>query len=382
MKICFITEYFPKSEDFEVKGGVEAAAYNEAYQLAKNHEVTVLTSLEEGIPQEYEINGIKVIGCSRERSYVQTGSFKNRLSFMRDAYNTGKKLDIDLVVGYNFITYPVAWKISQKLKKPCVARYMDVWIGEWINNIGISGVAGEILERYILSREFDLIISISDYTRKKLEKHFPAEKITVIPPIVHFPPVNVEKLANPTISCVARLVEYKKVDDLIRAMGILVHEFPQLQCRIVGTGPKDKELKSLVNELELENNVKFCGFVEKHEDVLKIIKSSNIFCLPSIVEGFGIVVVEALGCGVPFVASKIPPIMEASGEKGGLFYEPENWRELSEKIKYLLDNPSIYKKLQNEGLSQYKKYEGEYIGKQLEELYIKLNEKHKNNEFG
>jgi glycosyltransferase involved in cell wall biosynthesis len=374
MRVGIITEYFPKSEDFEVKGGVEAAAYNEAYQLVKNHDVTVLTSLEDGVPREYRINGIRVIGCSKERSYVQTGSFKNRLSFMKAAYNTGKKLDLDLVVGYNFITYPVAWKISQKLKIPCVARYMDVWIGEWVKNIGISGLAGEVLERYILSRKFDLIISISDYTQKKLERHFPAEKIKVIPPIVHFPPVNPDKFPETTISCVARLVEYKKVDDLIRAVGILVPEHPQLQCKIVGTGPKEKELKDLVKMLNLENNVEFCGFVEKHEDVLKIIKASHIFCLPSKVEGFGIVIVEALGCGVPFVASSIPPVMEASGEKGGLFYEPENWMELSEKIKYLLDNPQIYKKLQNEGFSQYKKYEGEYIGKQLESIYIKLHE--------
>ncbi|PKL68749.1 MAG: glycosyltransferase family 1 protein [Methanobacteriales archaeon HGW-Methanobacteriales-1] len=379
MRICIITEYFPKSENFEVKGGVEAAAYNEAYQLAKKHEVIVLTSLEEGVPNEYELNGIKVIGCSRERSYVQTGSFKNRLSFMKDAYNQGKKLDIDLTIGYNFITYPVAWKISQKLKIPCVARYMDVWVGEWTNNIGISGVVGEVLERYVLSRKFDLIISISDYTRKKLERYFPPEKITVIPPIVNFPPVNAEKYSQTTISCVARLVEYKKVDNLIRAMHILIEDFPQLQCKIVGTGPKDHDLKNLVKKLNLENNIEFCGFVEKHEDVLKIIKSSHIFCLPSKVEGFGIVVVEALGCGVPFVASKIPPIMEASGEKGGLFFEPENWMELSEKIKYLLNNPQIYEKLQNEGADQYKKYEGVLITNQLEKLYIGLYEQQNKN---
>lgn len=379
MKICIITEYFPKSENFEVKGGVEAAAYNEAYQLAKNHEVTVLTSIEEGVPREYEIDGIKVVGCGKKRSYVQTGSFKNRFSFMKESYNTGKKLNMDLVVGYNFITYPVAWKISQKLKIPCVARYHDVWIGEWVNNMGISGLAGEILERYTLSRKFDLIISVSDYTRKKLEKHFPAEKIAVVHNIVDFPPIIAEKYPETSISCVARLVEYKKVDDLIRAMSLLVPEFPQLHCKIVGTGPKENELKDLVKSLNLQNNVEFCGFVEKHEDVLKIIKSSYIFCLPSKVEGFGIVVVEALGCGVPFVASRIPPLMEASGQKGGLFYEPENWVELSEKIKYLLDNPEIYKKLRNEGKSQYKKYKGDYIGKQLEELYINLYKDHKYN---
>lgn len=376
MKICIITEYFPQSENFEIKGGAEACAFNESYQLlSKNHEIIVLTSKEEGMPVEYEINGIKVICCGKPHSYVQTGSILNRLHFMKDAYNVGKTLDIDLVIGYNFITHPVAWKIAQKLKIPVVARYHDMWIGEWFKNMGITGIFGEILERYNLSRDFDMIVSVSEYTQKKLEKHFPKEKIAVVPNIVDFPPVTVEKFKNPTISCVARLVEYKRVDDLIRAMSILVKDIPDLKCKIVGTGPMESKLKSLSKELELEENIDFCGFVEKHEDVLKIIKGSTVFCLPSVVEGFGIVVVEAMGCRVPFVAAAIPPVMEASGQKGGLFFKGKDWNDLAIKLKYLLKNPEIYKELQNEGYVKSQSYKGENVVLKLEKLYLKLTEK-------
>lgn len=372
MKICIVTEYFPRTENFEIKGGAEASAYNESYQLSKNNEVVVLTSREEGTPSEYEIKGIKVICCGRERSYVQSGSFLNRLSFMKDAYYTGKKLNVDLVIGYNFITHPVAWKISKKLNIPAVARYHDVWIGEWFKNMGPGGLAGEILERYNLSRDFSLIVSVSDYTRKNLEKHFPADKIAVVPNIVDFSPVKSKKYPETTISCVARLVEYKKVDDLIRAMNILQKEIPDIKCKIVGTGPMEKKLQSLSHDLNLNDSIEFCGFVEKHEDVLKIINSSHVFCLPSIVEGFGIVIVEAMGCGVPFVAARIPPVMEASNEKGGIFFQPENWEELAEKLKYILKNREIYEDLQKQGLKQSKKYQKEYVGEKLETLYNKL----------
>lgn len=372
MKICIVTEYFPRTENFEIKGGAEASAFNESYQLSKNNEVVVLTSREEGTPSEYEIKGIKVICCGRERSYVQSGSFLNRLSFMKDAYYTGKKLNVDLVIGYNFITHPVAWKISKKLNIPAVARYHDVWIGEWFKNMGPGGLAGEILERYNLSRDFSLIVSVSDYTRKNLEKHFPADKIAVVPNIVDFSPVKSKKYPETTISCVARLVEYKKVDDLIRAMNILQKEIPDIKCKIVGTGPMEKKLQSLSHDLNLNDSIEFCGFVEKHEDVLKIINSSHVFCLPSIVEGFGIVIVEAMGCGVPFVAARIPPVMEASNEKGGIFFQPENWEELAEKLKYILKNREIYEDLQKQGLKQSKKYQKEYVGEKLETLYNKL----------
>lgn len=379
MRICFITEYFPKSSEIEIKGGVEVTAFNEAFYLSKNNEITVLTSYEDGMEKETNIGNIKVIACGKKRNYAQKGSFKNRLSFMKAAHDVGKKLDFDIVVGYNFITHVGAWKLSQKLNIPCVARYHDVWIGEWRKNIGILGLFGEVLERYFLSRDVDLILAVSNFTANNLKNYFPEEKIAVVHNIVEFDEVKSEKFKDTTISCVSRLVEYKKIEDLILAMDILVNEtednnhvYKNLQCKIVGTGPMEKKLKNMAKEKNLENNVTFYGFIEKHEDVLKIINSSYIFCLPSKVEGFGIVIVEALGCKVPFVASNIPPVMEASGEKGGLFFQVENHEDLAEKIKTLLEDNSLYEKLKEEGKEQYNKYQGKYMAKKIESYYSSL----------
>ncbi|QUH24134.1 glycosyltransferase family 4 protein [Methanobacterium alkalithermotolerans] len=376
MKICFVTEYFPKTESLEVKGGAEATAFNEALQLSKNHEMIVLTSLTDGMSSEYEIKGIKVKGCGRKRSYGQSGLFRDRLSFMYAAYQEGIKMEVDLVVGYNFITHPVAWKIGKKLNIPSVARYHDVWIGEWIKNVGLAGITGEILERYTLSRKFDLIVAVSFFTRRKLEKHFSGEKIAVVPNIVEFPPFEVEKYPEITISCVSRLVEYKRVEDLIYALHILNKDYPSLRCNIVGTGPQESHLQKLVEKFDLQKKIKFCGFIEKHEDVLRIIKSSHLFCLPSKVEGFGLVIVEAMGCGVPFVASNIEPIMEASDNKGGLFFNVQDPQDLADKIKVLLENKEIYIRLKEEGQKQYQEYKGESVGEKLEYHYTNLYEEY------
>lgn len=154
MNILIITEYFPSSEECNVKGGVEARAFYIAKNLAKNHNVYVITSWEEGLSQKDEFCGISVIRCGKQRKYSQGGSFIERLSFMNEAVKTGKKLDVDIVEGYNFITYPVAYNISKKLNIPRVATYHDVWLGgEWIKNLGFFGIFGEILERYILSKK-------------------------------------------------------------------------------------------------------------------------------------------------------------------------------------------------------------------------------------
>ncbi len=372
MKICFISEYFPKSEKLEVRGGAEASAYKEAFHLAKNHEITVLTSLEEDMHPQYEINNIKVKGCGSKRSYVQSGSFQKRLSFMYHAYQEGCKLDLDLVVGYNWITHWVAWKIGRKLNIPVAVRYHDVWIGEWIKNVGLAGFTGEILERYNLSRDIDLIVAVSAYTKNKLAKFFPEEKIVVVPNIVDFPPVKSEKYSHTTISCVSRLVEYKRVEDLIKALFFLKQENMKLQCKIIGTGPQENLLREMVDKYELQSQVEFCGFMEKHADVLKVINSSHLLCLPSKVEGFGLVIVEAMGCGVPFIASNIDPLREASGKKGGMFFKVQDPWDLAEKIKMILDNPDIYDKLKNEGKTQYLKYQGEKLAGELENYYSKL----------
>ncbi|MBR3214822.1 MAG: glycosyltransferase, partial [Methanosphaera sp.] len=85
----------------------------------------------------------------------------------------------------------------------------------------------------------------------------------------------------------------------------------------------------------------------------------------SIVEGFGIVVIEALSLKTPFVAAEIPPVVEASGRKGGLFFKPKDYVGLSECILKLLGDKELYENLQEEGYAQSKNYTKEVIGKKI-----------------
>ncbi|WP_241776239.1 glycosyltransferase family 4 protein [Methanosphaera sp. WGK6] len=373
MNICIVTEYFPHSNNLEIKGGVEVCAFNEAQQLSKYNKITVLTSNDENNTESFYLDDIHVICCGDKRGYTQKGSLTKRLKFMKDAYNIGKTLkDTDLVIGYNFITYPVALKIARKLNIPLAARYHDVWIGRWISTIGITGLFGEIMERYFLRQDIDLLLPVSDYTRENLLPYAPSETIKTVHNIVDFPKVESEPYTKPTIACVARLVEYKRVDDLIKAVNIIKNEIPDIQCKIIGTGPQESELKQLTHDLNLEDNIEFLGFVEKHDDVMKVVNSSKVFCLPSIIEGFGIVIIEAISLKTPFVAAEIPPVVEASGRKGGLFYEPKNYEELSQCLLKILNDKQLYTKLQEEGYIQSKNYSKEAIGLKLNKIFNEL----------
>jgi len=129
-------------------------------------------------------------------------------------------------------------------------------------------------------------------------------------------------------------------------------------------------LRKLVKKMNLGNNVRFLGFIEKHDDVLKIIKKSRIFCLPSVVEGFGIVVIEAMACSTPYVCSNIPALKEVTANgTGGMLFEKKSTDDLARKILLLLRNDEVYDKCIKDGLQLVQKYNWKNIAQKTEMLY-------------
>ncbi|MFO7967354.1 MAG: glycosyltransferase family 4 protein [Archaeoglobaceae archaeon] len=340
MHIGIISEYFPQSEKIEIRGGAEARTFHIGKHLAKNHQITIITSREPVTEREDEVLGMKVFRVGKTRSYSQSGSLLQRASFIRQAIKVGKRQNLDVVEGTNFLSYPPAWKIGEHLDIPRVITYHDVWVSRWIKNIGIAGVFGEVLERYALSKKWNLIFANSNYTKSNLEKVGVKSSIVVVPngvDLERYRSIWVEKFENPTICTISRLVKYKRLEDLIRAVGLIREDMPDVNLKIIGSGPEEDNLRELVKELGLEENVEFLGFVEGHDDVIRVLKASHVFALPSVVEGFGMVVIEALAAGIPYVASNISPVYEVTnGGVGGLLFEPMNHEDLAEKLKVVL----------------------------------------------
>ena len=170
MKILIVSEFFPLSIKAEISGGVETRAYYVAKLLSKKHKITILTSQIKGSKKKERFDGFDVIRCGNIRQYSQKDAFLDRLSFMIYAYKIGKKLDFDIVDGYNFISYAPAYLIAKYKNKPSIATYHDVWINQWVKNIGITGLIMEILERYVLSRKWTRFITNSNFTKNNLIK--------------------------------------------------------------------------------------------------------------------------------------------------------------------------------------------------------------------
>jgi len=161
-----------------------------------------------------------------------------------------------------------------------------------------------------------------------------------------FDSVEVEKSRKPRIIYVGRLVEYKHVDDLLRAFSKLDLD---AELYVIGDGPERGKLEQLARELGVEDRVSFTGFIGERRK-LELLKSSWALVLPSSIEGFGIVVVEAWASRTAVVVSDIPAL-SALVEDGatGLSFELGDVDGLKAKLKSMLEDEGLRARLSQNG---------------------------------
>lgn len=371
MKILFVTEFFPTGKDLRFSGGVEARTYYVAKHLTKNHQVSVLASLSPGTKRREKISNIEVFRVGPARNYsASVGHFISRIKFIKNAIGFGSNIDADIVEGGNYISHLIAKNISLRKNIPAVAWYPDVWLGDWIKNAKFYGIFGEILERYNLIRGFDTYIAISKKTQNLLSKHAREHVHLVYCGVDHQEFFKKrEKSKKPTILCISRLASYKNIKTLILAFAHLSSSYPSAMLQIVGEGPEEKNLKSLVGNLKITGKVKFYSNLPRR-GLIALIKSSYVFSLPSKVEGFGIATIEAAAAGVPYVNSNIPVHTEVTKRgMGGFLADPDSPLDFSYKLSRLLSNKQLYLRKSQQARQLSKIYDWSQIGFQTEQVY-------------
>ncbi|AFM43451.1 glycosyltransferase [Desulfosporosinus acidiphilus SJ4] len=155
---------------------------------------------------------------------------------------------------------------------------------------------------------------------------------------------------------------------LCRAASQLVQRFPKLHLLIIGEGP----LRSTL-EAELQNTslpYTFAGFLPQ---AYRALPAMDIFMLPSISEGMGLVLLEAMQMGVPIVASEIGGIPEVvRSKKEALLVPPGNVSELINACTLLIENPELAKSLVSSGQRRWPLFSVEEMVRATEEIYKSL----------
>jgi len=154
---------------------------------------------------------------------------------------------------------------------------------------------------------------------------------------------------------VARLIEQKGHTDLIEAFGTLRKQRSDVHLVIVGSGPLEDELISMVADRSLEDSVTFTGF---RRDVADLMSSFDVFVHPSRWEGFGLVFLEAMASRLPIVATNVSAIPEIVRDGDtGVLVAPDDPDALHEAMSRLANNPEYAREL---GESGYRRLESEF----------------------
>ena len=174
------------------------------------------------------------------------------------------------------------------------------------------------------------------------------------------------------VSTVARLTPQKGHVYLIPALPDIVKAYPQAHFVFIGDGPLRNSLETQCRELEITEHVHFLGF---RDDVAALLQSSDLFVLPSLYEGLPNVVLEAMACGLPVIATAVDGTPEAVVEgETGFLVEPKDPEALKTALMALINNRGLRQEMGMKSRTRVEQYFS--LERQIKEfiaLYDKLS---------
>ncbi len=229
-------------------------------------------------------------------------------------------------------------------------------------------------------RKATKIITISEASKQDIVDLFgiKEEKIEVIYPgsrDIFAPPSESDltafrkrkKLPKRFILHVGTLQPRKNLKKLVEAFHATATEDVDL-IFAGGKGWFYEEIFQTVQALGIEDKVHFPGYVPDEELPLWY-AAADLLVFPSVYEGFGMPIVEAMSCGTPVIASNASAMPEAVGDAGALF-DPANTKELSSMLQNLLNDPVKLQQMSKLGIIQAQKFSWEKAGKETLEVYL------------
>ena len=193
-------------------------------------------------------------------------------------------------------------------------------------------------ERLHVQRAARVLVT-SRYSGERAQEFYRLPQLpTVVPELIDLAEWRRLLAAHPaaasrfTVLYVGRFYRRKRVHVLLHAAAALRRRIPNLEVRLVGAGPCADQLRRLSSSLKLDGAVTWLGDVSRSQ-LIEEYNRCHLFCLPSVQEGFGIVLLEAMAAGKPIVASRAAAIPEVVPH--GILVEPESGEALAAGIAEL-----------------------------------------------
>jgi L-malate glycosyltransferase len=369
MKIAFVYDVIYPC----VKGGVEKRIHELAIRLsARGHDVHIIGMKYWEGPDSVRKDGVTLHGICHSQPLYADGrrTIKEALTFSTYLipFLLREKFDIiDCQQFPYFPSFPVKI-VSVMKKKPFIITWHEVWGDYWYEYLGWMGAFGKTTELLITGLTPNMI-AVSGTTAKKLQHLGVRDEVRIIPNGID--PVHIRSVSpspeSSDIIFVGRLIKEKHVDVLVRAFAIFLKEFPDRTLLIIGEGPEREAIRSLLRDLAIEDRVLLKSFLDSHDEVISLMKSSHVCVIPSTREGFGIAALEALGCGLPVVTVEHPDnaIGKLITQETG-FLATLSEKDLADKISIAL---KLYPEMMNACRESAAGYDWDRIVPDLERYY-------------
>jgi len=365
MKIVIISQVFlPKWI-----AGSEIATYYIAKNLAeKGNEVHVITSWDPGLEETSSKDGFFIHRCK----YLKN-KFYSFIIFAMKSIEIIIKLNPDIIHSQGIYTGLPGIFAKIFMKKTCIV---------WTQGCDVYYASSrlKIAKIFILNYTSQLIALTNDM--KNNIETFVEKEVIILPNGIDFSRFGNRK-SNATknhtklipnqwlILFVGTLKPVKGLSYLIQAIYILVskgHE--NINLILVGDGEDRQYLKELTGKLNLSKNVNFVGQVP-NDKIPYYMMCSDIFVLPSISEGFPLVILEAMASGLPIIATKVRGLPEiVIDRENGLLVDSKSSNDLADKILEMIYDDELRGKIAKNNLEKSLLYSWDKITDKLLNIYL------------
>jgi len=225
---------------------------------------------------------------------------------------------------------------------------------------------------YLALKHSDRIIVVSEFTRMEVLRHYPidAQRVTVIHHGVN--PVlrtHRERPKHPFLLFVGTLEHRKDLVTLVRAFDV-VRERGRISHRLILVGQPGfgwSQIKAAIAGSRYRQDIEICGYL-KREAVEELLQTADLFIYPSVYEGFGMPVLEAMACGTPVVCSRAASLPEVAGDAAE-YFEPTSVEDLAAAIERVLNSPERQAVMREKGLDRVKQFTWDECARRHCELY-------------
>ena len=258
-----------------------------------------------------------------------------------------------------------SWKIIREFH--CEKNYRTKYASSLFGKI--QGRLADFYEFNFVDKKFDRIVVLTDEDKDTNWKGW--KNVSVIPNPVAFKCDEPSNLNEKVVISMGRLHHVKNFSALLRAFSQVVKEHPDWILRIYGDGELKQALQDQINVAGLQDNVFLMGF---SNDMKSALRQSSIFAFSSLVEGFALVIVEAMECGLPAVSYQCPcgPKDIITNGKDGFLVPVNDEQMLAERICSLIEDENLRHQMASEAKLRAQHYHVENIAQQWMNLFNEI----------